>query len=205
MDQLDSPASVSLSSATSNSKQFIWLLTGPAGCGKSTIGMFLAQAMNLPYIEGDEFHSTTNIEKMSQGIPLKDADRWDWLASLRSSALQFLAAGHPGVVLSCSALKRKYRDVIRAIPYLRNQVSVYFFYLDAPEDVLLARVQSRKGHFMGPEMITSQLSIWEPPDEKETDIFRVNVNRPVDQVKEDVLKMSHNLIHYSLKVGWRKE
>ncbi|PQE14830.1 thermoresistant glucokinase family carbohydrate kinase protein [Rutstroemia sp. NJR-2017a WRK4] len=100
----------------------IWLITGPAGCGKSTVAQYVAKAMNLPFIEGDEFHPKSNVEKMSKGIPLTDADRWDWLTALREESLRRLTSGSDGVVLTCSALKRKYRDVIRVAPYYDRDV-----------------------------------------------------------------------------------
>ncbi|PBP15520.1 glucokinase [Diplocarpon rosae] len=101
----------------------LWLITGPAGCGKSTVAEFLAKKMGLPFIEGDSFHPQSNVEKMSRGIPLTDADRWDWLIRLRTEAMARLAStGAQGVVLTCSALKRKYRDVIRVAPYYSHDL-----------------------------------------------------------------------------------
>ncbi|RKF72047.1 putative gluconokinase [Golovinomyces cichoracearum] len=170
-----------------NQPQFIWILTGPAGCGKSTLGKYLANTMKVPYIEGDEFHPKDNVEKMAHGIPLIDADRWDWLVSLRETSLDYLAVGHQAVVLSCSALKRKYRDVMRVAQFYSEQVIVHFFYLDAPEDVLLARVRARKGHYMGVNMVHSQLTILELPEKDETDVSRVDINRSLEKTQEELL------------------
>jgi len=165
----------------------IWLITGPAGCGKSTVAQFLAKSMNLPFIEGDEFHPQSNVEKMSRGIPLTDADRWDWLTRLREEAVNQISSGSQGVVLTCSALKRKYRDVIRVAGFYSQGARVHFVYLHAPEEVLAARVGARAGHFMGANMVHSQFSILEAPGEKETDVISVDVSGSIEQVEEEAL------------------
>ncbi|KAI0022213.1 carbohydrate kinase [Xylariomycetidae sp. FL0641] len=165
----------------------IWLVTGPAGCGKTTVAKHLSSALNLPYVEGDEFHPQANIEKMANGIPLTDADRWDWLTLLREESLRQLASGAEGVVLTCSALKRKYRDVIRVAPYYSHDVVLHFIYLHAPEAVLLERVGLRQGHYMGANMVHSQFSILEPPTEEETDVISVDVSGPMEEVQREAL------------------
>ncbi|KAH7035305.1 thermoresistant gluconokinase [Microdochium trichocladiopsis] len=165
----------------------IWLVTGPAGCGKSTVASHLATSLNLPYVEGDEFHPQANIEKMAAGIPLTDADRWDWLTVLREQALQKLSAGAEGVVVTCSALKRKYRDVIRVAPYYSHDVLLHFIYLHAPEEVLLERVGARQGHYMGANMVHSQFSILEPPTAEEQDVISIDVSKTMDAVVAEAL------------------
>lgn len=165
----------------------IWLVTGPAGCGKSTVAQYIANVMNLPYIEGDEFHPKANIDKMANGIPLTDADRWDWLTALRNESLHRLTAGSRGVVLTCSALKRKYRDVIRVAPYYDQNVLVHFIYLHATEEVLLQRVGARKDHYMGANMVHSQFDILEQPALEETDVITVDVSGTIDQVEREAL------------------
>lgn len=165
----------------------IWLVTGPAGCGKSTVAKYLADRLNLPYIEGDEFHPKANIEKMSNGIPLTDADRWDWLTALREESLRQLDAGNVGVVLTCSALKRKYRDVIRVAPYFSPNLHLHFIYLHASEEVLLKRVSARQNHYMGANMVHSQFDILEPPTSDEVDVISIDVSKPVGDVKTEAL------------------
>ncbi|KAI0200084.1 thermoresistant gluconokinase [Astrocystis sublimbata] len=165
----------------------IWLVTGPAGCGKTTVAEHLSNSLAFPYLEGDSFHPAANIEKMANGIPLTDADRWDWLTLLREESLKQLASGAKGVVLTCSALKRKYRDVIRVAPYFSHDVSLHFIYLHAPEAVLIERVGSRQGHYMGANMVRSQFEILEPPTAEETDVISVDVSGAIDQVLEVAL------------------
>lgn len=125
---------------------------------------------------------------MSQGIPLTDADRWDWLTKLRDESLSQINSGSQGVVVTCSALKRKYRDVIRVAPYYSHDVLVHFVYLHATEEVLLARVGARKGHFMGAAMVKSQFGILEAPGADETDVISVDVSGSLEEVERDVLR-----------------
>lgn len=171
--------------ATTYKHHHIWLVTGPAGCGKTTVAEHLSQAMNMPYIEGDSYHPPANIEKMASGIPLTDADRWDWLTALRQESMQLIASGSEGVVLTCSALKRKYRDVIRVAAYNNPSMQVHFLYLDASEEVLLQRVAARKGHYMGANMVHSQFNILERPQEDELDVMNVDVSKTLEEVMEE--------------------
>lgn len=125
---------------------------------------------------------------MSKGIPLTDADRWDWLTRLREEAISRLSStGSQGVVLTCSALKRKYRDVIRVAPYFSHDLRVHFVFLHAPEEVLTARVMARAGHFMGASMVHSQFGILEAPGRDEIDVISVDVSGSIEQVEEEAL------------------
>ncbi|KAK3904718.1 putative gluconokinase [Staphylotrichum tortipilum] len=168
-------------------QQHIWLVTGPAGCGKSTVAKHIADVLRVPFIEGDEYHTKSNIDKMSAGIPLTDADRWDWLTALREASIRELDRGNDGVVLTCSALKRKYRDVIRVAPYFTPNLHLHFIYLDAPEEVLLARVSARKNHYMSANMVHSQFDILERPNADEVDVITVDVTRSPEAVMADAL------------------
>jgi len=167
--------------------QHIWLVTGPAGCGKSTVAKHIADSLQLPFVEGDEYHPKANIDKMSAGIPLTDADRWDWLTALREASIHELDKGSDGVVLTCSALKRKYRDVIRVAPYFTPNVHLHFIYLDAPEEVLLQRVSARKNHYMGANMVHSQFEVLERPTPDEVDVITIDVTQSQEAVKADAL------------------
>ncbi len=124
---------------------------------------------------------------MSAGIPLTDADRWDWLTALREASIRELDRGSDGVVLTCSALKRKYRDVIRVAPYFTPNLYLHFIYLDAPEEVLLQRVSARQNHYMGANMVHSQFDILERPKPDEIDVLTVDVTRSVEEVMADAL------------------
>jgi gluconokinase len=124
---------------------------------------------------------------MSNGIPLTDADRWDWLTALREESIRQLRAGNDGVVLTCSALKRKYRDVIRVAPYFSPKVHLHFIYLHAPEEVLMKRVLARQNHYMSASMVHSQFDILEPPTADEIDVISIDVSAPPEQVKANVV------------------
>ncbi|KAK3394640.1 P-loop containing nucleoside triphosphate hydrolase protein [Podospora didyma] len=184
---LTNGATSTRSSSSHATEHHIWLVTGPAGCGKSTVAKYLANSLHLPYIEGDEFHPQSNIDKMSAGIPLTDADRWDWLTALREASIRELDRGNNGAVLTCSALKRKYRDVIRVAPYFMPNLHLHFIYLDASEEMLLQRVMMRQNHYMGANMVHSQFDILEPPTADEVDVIRIDVSRPADVVMAESL------------------
>lgn len=124
---------------------------------------------------------------MSNGIPLTDSDRWDWLTSLRDESMRQISEGQTGVVLTCSALKRKYRDVIRVAAYYDHHLLIHFIYLDASEELLLQRVAQRQGHYMGANMVHSQFEVLERPTKSETDVISIDVSRTLGEVKEDAL------------------
>lgn len=166
----------------------IFIITGPAGCGKSSVANYIAQNLALPYIEGDDYHSESNVKKMSNGIPLNDEDRWDWLETLRHKAVEVLEGGASGCVVTCSALKRKYRDVIRVAGQEADNVVVRFVYLKANEALLLKRVRERKNHYMKDDMVKSQFTALEEPDETETDVLAVDVGVPLPQVQSKALE-----------------
>ena len=132
---------------------------------------------------------------MAEGIPLTDADRWDWLVLLRQNAVERLTeAGSPGVVLTCSALKRKYRDVIRIAAYNDHDVEVHFVYLRADEDVLMQRVKARQGHYMKDSMVHSQFKSLEEPKNDETDCLMLDVNGSLSTVQRDALSIVQDVV-----------
>lgn len=145
---------------------------GVAGCGKSAVGQRIAQALHLPLIEGDEFHPPSNIEKMRQGRPLADEDRAGWLDRLGQELQR-----HPdGAVLTCSALKRSYRDRLRqAAPGLR------FVHLALSQEQALRRVAARDGHFYPPSLVASQFEALQDPS-GEAGVLAVDADLPLDEV-----------------------
>lgn len=150
---------------------------GVAGCGKSTIARALAGATGGMFIEGDDFHPAANKEKMAAGTPLTDADRWPWLDRLIREVRDRAAQGRP-VFLSCSALKKSYRDhLAAALPGLR------FVYLKGSFDVIHERMKSRTGHFMPAALLESQFAALEEP----VDAITLDVSLPPDQIVQQAL------------------
>lgn len=137
-----------------------------------------------------QYHPQANIVKMAAGTPLNDADRWDWLILLRDEALKKLKTGAKGVVVTCSALKKKYRDVIRTAKLYDESpdANVHFIYLRADKETLIARVGARQGHYMGAAMVESQFAALEEPDETECkqlkDVEIVDVTGSLQEVQE---------------------
>lgn len=130
---------------------------------------------------------------MGNGIPLTDEDRWDWLISLRNAAIEALSPSesnnfHPpaGVVVACSALKQKYRDVMRVAAYGSPSVQIHFVYLKLSEEVLMQRVSQRKSHYMKSDMVRSQMQALEEP-QQEWDAITINVEGPPDVVQQEVI------------------
>jgi carbohydrate kinase (thermoresistant glucokinase family) len=134
---------------------------GVAGCGKTTVGERLAAVLGWPFDEGDRFHPQANIDKMSAGIPLQDADRWPWLTILAGRLGEQERAGRSSL-LACSALKRAYRDLLRT-----GAPRVRFLHLHGSREVLAARLAARRGHFFPLDLLDSQFAALEPlaPDE----------------------------------------
>ncbi|KAK4506577.1 hypothetical protein PRZ48_000309 [Zasmidium cellare] len=159
----------------SSQHKHIWVITGPAGCGKTSVAEFLESTYSLPYLEGDTFHTPENVQKMATGQPLTDADRWDWLILLREESLKALRTAS-GVIVTCSALKRKYRDVMRVAAYHHPHVRVHFVFLKASESVLMDRVRARQNHYMKDYMVRSQFESLEAPTGEEKDVLSVEAS-----------------------------
>jgi gluconokinase len=133
------------------------VLMGVSGVGKSTVGQVLAKRTGWHLYDADEFHSAQNIEKMGSGIALEDADRWPWLDSMNAMLLQ-KQAQHESVLLACSALKQKYRD--RLANGCRD---LHWVYLKGDFDLIRARLESRKNHYMKAGLLESQFAALEEP------------------------------------------
>jgi gluconokinase len=128
---------------------------GVGGSGKTTVGTLLANHFRVPHVDADTFHPSANVEKMRSGRPLDDEDRRPWLRRIAEHLTSSIAAGN-GVVVGCSALKRRYRDVLAVDP------AVSFVHLHGTPDVVRARMQARTGHFFGTALIDSQFADLEP-------------------------------------------
>lgn len=153
------------------------VLMGVAGCGKSSVGAALGAALGLPYQDGDDLHPPENVAKMSAGIPLTDADRTPWLADVGAA----LADDAP-LIIGCSALKRHYRDQIRAAA----GGAVTFVHLSGSRAVIEARMAARANHFMPVSLLDSQFAALEPPEPDETSLT-VDIDQPLDRVVKDIL------------------
>jgi gluconokinase len=157
----------------------ILVLMGVTGSGKTTIGRKLAAAEHWVFAEGDDYHSEANKAKMHAGIPLTDADRAPWLATLHEVLLGWYRSGTSGV-LACSALRQAYRDELsKGIP----STELRFVLLEVPKDVLQERMAERKGHYMSPALLDSQIATLEMPK----DAIRVAGDLPPDQVVQEIM------------------
>ncbi|KFI46854.1 gluconokinase [Bifidobacterium bohemicum] len=155
------------------------VIMGVAGCGKTTVAEAVRDQLGYVMAEGDDFHSQANVDKMSHGIPLTDEDRWPWLASINTWMADHDAKGESTVV-SCSALKKSYRDV------LRKQINVFFVHLSGSQELIGERLAKRKGHYMPSSLLPSQFADLEPLQDGETGV-EVSVNGSPEEVERRVL------------------
>lgn len=155
----------------------ILFVIGVSGTGKSTIAKLLAEELNLPFFDGDDFHSEANIEKMSNKIPLTDEDRYEWLVTLNKLAVN---NQETGAVIVCSALKESYRNI------LANKIEekVVWISLESSFELLLERLQKRKGHFMPAELLRSQLDTFEPP----TNAIKISIVPGPQEIVDQILR-----------------
>lgn len=154
---------------------YVFFVMGVSGCGKSTVGSMLATTLNIPFFDGDDYHPLANIKKMEQGFPLNDHDRHDWLVQLNA-----LAKSHSekGAVIACSALKESYRIL------LREGISlVKFVFLDGSFDEIMARMKSRKGHFMPSDLLKSQFDTLEIPK----DAITISISKAPDKIAASII------------------
>jgi gluconokinase len=154
------------------------VLMGVSGSGKTAVGKALAARLGIAYCDGDALHPPENVAKMSRGEPLDDADRWPWLARVGRE----LSAARTPLIIGCSALKRAYRD------YIVREAGgpVGFIHLAGAREVIEARMKARKGHFMPPALLASQLAALEPPGPDENAIT-VDIDQPIDGVVDAII------------------
>jgi len=157
------------------------VVMGVSGSGKSTVGAAIAQRLRVPFADADDFHPPANVAKMSAGTPLDDDDRWPWLEAIGE---WLVAHDTSGGVMSCSALKRRYRDQLR-----HHAQRITFLHLDGSHEVISARQASRPGHFMPASLLHSQFATLEPlaPDERGVVI---DVDQDIDAIVDRYLTLT---------------
>jgi len=156
----------------------IIVIFGVSGAGKTTVGKMLAEQRGWRFLEADDFHPAANIEKMRNGHPLTDEDRWPWLDCLRKQIEQLLSAGE-NAVLACSALKRAYRD------RLRVSDEVKFVFLRGDYALIEDQLRHRRGHFMNPDLLRSQFADLEEPEPDEGALI-IELGRTPEEIVEEI-------------------
>ena len=154
------------------------IVMGVAGCGKSTVAEDLAERLGWPMVEGDDYHSAENKAKMSAGTPLTDADRVPWLTTIRDA----INATPTHLIVTCSALRRSYRDLLRTA-----DGRVRFVHLTGSRSVLGSRIGARTGYFMPAGMLISQLETLEPLQDDEDGVV-VDIDRKPEEIVDDALR-----------------
>ncbi|MBA8824215.1 gluconokinase [Saccharopolyspora lacisalsi] len=162
------------------------VVMGVSGAGKSTVAQLLAHHLQWPSAEADDFHPEANIDRMTAGLPLTDDDRMPWLRSIRDWSARHSADG-TSTIVTCSALKRTYRDVLR-----QSRASVRFVHLSGTAETIGGRLTSRSGHFMPSSLLHSQFDDLEPlePDEDGTTVD--TANPPEDLVRQTLAALDLN-------------
>ena len=162
----------------------VLVVMGVSGSGKTTVGRRLAERLGYAFCEGDDLHPPANVEKMRNGHPLTDADRWPWLARVAERIDAWRAAGQGGVI-ACSALKRAYRAVI-----IGDRPGVRLVYLKGDDPLIRRRMKERRGHFMPVGLLTSQFADLEPPGPGERPITVGIEASPDDTVSEIIRQLA---------------
>ena len=172
----------------------ILVLMGVSGSGKTTVARLLARALGCAFQEGDDLHPAANIEKMASGTPLTDADRLPWLNSIAALIDDWRAAGQCGVV-TCSALKKEYRDII-----VGDRTGVILVYLHGSYDLIRERMEARKKHFMPLVLLKSQFETLQEP-EAGSHIIKVSVDNHPEAIVHDILRQLENMQSDTEAVG----
>jgi len=155
----------------------IVILMGVSGSGKTTIGQILSEKLSWPLFDADEFHSAASIEKMRNGIPLEDADRWPWLDRMNAMLREREARGE-SVLLACSALKQAYRDRLS-----KGIAEIRWIYLKGQIELIRERLEARKGHYMKAGLLESQFAALEEPEHA----LSVDIDDSPDSIADSIL------------------
>jgi len=183
----------------------LFIIGGPAGCGKTTIAHAIADTTHFPFVEGDELHPPQNIAKMSAGHPLVDADRWDWLDKIAAKARDIEKESSPkGIIITCSALKRSYRDRLRQrVDEARGEgsrIREYFIYCNLSREESWRRVQQRAGHYMKAGMVASQFADLEVPDpDEEERVYVLDVEKSIPEVDQAAIAYVKTIGHGNIE------
>lgn len=175
---MDIPLNSSFESTVPSSDVIRVVVMGVSGAGKSTIGTLVADALDFPFVDADSLHPLSNIRKMASGTPLNDEDRWPWLDLVGH---ELATTSGRGVVVACSALKRRYRDAIRA-----KAPDTIFLHLAGSLEVLSARLEGRSGHFMPANLLASQLEALEPMEADEAAVV-VDVAHSMSEILDQAV------------------
>lgn len=167
-------------------KSFIFM--GVSGTGKTSIGTEVAHRLGVKLIDGDDLHTRENIIKMRSGLPLNDKDREPWLMRVRDAAYSLEQKNEVGIII-CSALKKKYRDVLRD-----GNKNLRFLFLRGSFELIFERMLQRQGHFMKAEMLKSQFAILQEPTPSETDVIMINIQDSFDNVVMHCIRVLRPLI-----------
>ena len=167
---------------------YSFVFMGVSGSGKSAVAEAVAEQLNAPFLDGDFLHPRVNIEKMASGQPLNDEDRQPWLEAL-NGAIYAMQRTHKISILVCSALKQKYRDILR-----KGNKNLYFIYLKGDFDLIGERLKNRKGHFFKPEMLKSQFEVLEEPINNHNDVGYININKPLPEVVRDSMEFINKIL-----------
>jgi gluconokinase len=176
-DPID-PAAMTLSTPRPHAAAAV--VMGVSGSGKSTVGAALADRLGWEFVDGDSLHPPANVAKMHAGQPLDDRDREPWLDAIAARIDSWIEEGRPGVI-TCSALKRRYRDRI-----IGDRAEVRLIYLSGSRDMIGGRLATRRGHFMPASLLDSQFAVLEPPGPEEHPIV-VDIDRPVAAIVDAIV------------------